>query len=324
MTITMHIGHDKTGSSAIQSALALNENLLRDCGLEYLQDGSFEDAARGHISSGNRAAFRSAPEFRAEIDYLFSGEAFVKDVIAENDIWKKMVKNRSGISKVIIYTRDLFGHFFSQWGQSIKRGGSSKGADIYAKSYDVYPKLVRVIDKLEAQGIPFELYNYSKHQHDIVGHFMQVLLPNDYAAILAQIEPVSAPVNRSLSLAEYELQKHFNRHYGKMSSRFVSDALVNRLPNIASEKPVLDQATIERVVENNRAGAERLNGILPEGQKLDLEVSVKPTSSSQDTLFGFSAEQLGVVAESVCQKMEQLEVRNQKLLDKISELRERL
>lgn len=153
MPLTMHIGHDKTGSSAIQSALAGNTGLLAEYGITYPQDPTIYDAAKGYISSGNRSVFLDTTTGSISDDLLFSGEAFVKDIIAKNDIWSRMVELKGEIDRVIIYTRNLFGHFFSQWGQSIKRGGGSRLPSGYAQNYNVYPNILSVIHSLEEIGI---------------------------------------------------------------------------------------------------------------------------------------------------------------------------
>ena len=42
--IILHIGHGKTGSSYLQSFLALNREKLLDIGIDYPKDDEFENA----------------------------------------------------------------------------------------------------------------------------------------------------------------------------------------------------------------------------------------------------------------------------------------
>jgi transposase InsO family protein len=51
--IILHIGHGKTGSSYIQSSLALTAGRLREAGIEYPELRPFTRAKQGRISSGN-------------------------------------------------------------------------------------------------------------------------------------------------------------------------------------------------------------------------------------------------------------------------------
>ena len=55
--IILHIGHGKTGTSYLQSCLALNRQKLLDIGIDYPEFKTFEKAKRGEISSGNGYLF---------------------------------------------------------------------------------------------------------------------------------------------------------------------------------------------------------------------------------------------------------------------------
>lgn len=133
---------------------------------------------------------------------------------------------------------------------------------------------------------------------------------------------LSTPVNRSLTMAEYEFQRYFNRHYGKASSRFVSDVVVNRLPAIKSEKPLLHEETIALVIQRNEEAAQKLNRYLPDGEHLNLEFPDDLVTIEQKSDFVFSAEQLNFLAEGIAQKLHQLEERNTRLSDKNRDLLE--
>ena len=50
--IILHIGHGKTGSSYIQSSLALSVGRLREAGIEYPEVTPLTSAKQGGISSG--------------------------------------------------------------------------------------------------------------------------------------------------------------------------------------------------------------------------------------------------------------------------------
>lgn len=49
----LHVGHGKTGSSYLQSALALSQDALRDNGIFYSLNEVGRRAAQGKITSGN-------------------------------------------------------------------------------------------------------------------------------------------------------------------------------------------------------------------------------------------------------------------------------
>ncbi len=49
----LHIGHGKTGSSSLQTFLALNKDNLKEYGIFYPEHVSFSNAEKGFITSGN-------------------------------------------------------------------------------------------------------------------------------------------------------------------------------------------------------------------------------------------------------------------------------
>ena len=55
--IVLHIGHLKTGSSYLQSCLALSRDKLLELDIDYPLHKSFTRAAAGRISSGNGKRF---------------------------------------------------------------------------------------------------------------------------------------------------------------------------------------------------------------------------------------------------------------------------
>ena len=57
--LILHIGHRKTGSSAIQSWLAVNGASLGGAGFAYPEHASFSEAQKGRVTQGNgRLIFR--------------------------------------------------------------------------------------------------------------------------------------------------------------------------------------------------------------------------------------------------------------------------
>lgn len=90
-TIYLHIGHAKTGTSAIQTALVRNRSLLARHGLLYPQARSDSDAEKGIVTSGNGRALRSV---------LWSPEAF--DKISAN---KRLQERSAGMLRNIVWAR---------------------------------------------------------------------------------------------------------------------------------------------------------------------------------------------------------------------------
>src|SRR5262245_28751429 len=84
-TLYLHIGHGKTGTSYLQSSLALSIERLADRNIVYPRMGSVERGAKGLISSGNGSVFvllMSKPKKVDEIaanpaSHLFSYEGLM-------------------------------------------------------------------------------------------------------------------------------------------------------------------------------------------------------------------------------------------------------
>ena len=123
-TIVLHIGHGKTGSSYLQSCLALNRDKLLALGIDYPWHRSFAKATAGSISSGNGANFlKYLPDLNAESEIVvFSSEFLFANLLASTQ-FKDLLNSEKYRIEVLLYTRNLFEMKFSSWGQAVKRGG---------------------------------------------------------------------------------------------------------------------------------------------------------------------------------------------------------
>jgi hypothetical protein len=307
MDIIVHIGHGKTGTSAIQSFLALNSDLLSKYNLVYPQDESTEQASLGRISSGNRAAFVHTTKFDSEINYLFSNEAFFDDIDKKSHVFDKLLSLKSRV-KVVLFTRDLFEHTFSNWGQSIKRSGAQEDIHTFCThAHNMYRRVDKVIRTLQSENIAFEVFNYSRHKHQLEKFFLSIIAPIKFLEIYAQAQRIEHPVNRSLSLSEYELQRHFNRHYGSKSSDFISDALVNKLPNVNAQQPMVKNDVALTLAQKAGSYSVFINQFLNKDEKLSLTFDDADLSDTQLSEFTFSSEQLDILAEAISVKLKTLE-----------------
>ena len=79
-TLYIHIGHNKTGSSYIQSIFANSIATLQEQGIVYANSKNLEKAKRGEITTGNSSAFsdilknNNALSSKEEHRLLFSSE----------------------------------------------------------------------------------------------------------------------------------------------------------------------------------------------------------------------------------------------------------
>lgn len=95
----------------------------------------------------------------------------------------------------------------------------------------------------------------------------------------------------------YELQRSFNGHLGKSCSRFISDALINKTPNIASEIEFIDDFDIQRFIKKQKGKVRLINSYLTKGDALELSLPEK--SPPDNGSYIVSSDQIGVLAASI-------------------------
>ncbi|MEO0360031.1 MAG: hypothetical protein AAF322_02935 [Pseudomonadota bacterium] len=252
-TLYLHIGHGKTGSSYLQTCFALSRGALRRARIDYVFHESFDRARRGGITSGNGdfAAPAIAGRFPAAlrrflaarragsggIDALLSYESLFDALMkpgAEERL--KRLAARGGFSRVriLLFIRDPFEHLSSIHQQWIKRHGRTEGINETARRYGA-PFLVAGFIRRYAGLADVELTvrNYSRRRGEIA-EVAEAWLGVPEGALDRPDQPT---VNRTLTLAELEVQRLLNRHFGA-SSRLAADPLAERLPHIAAERPL--------------------------------------------------------------------------------------
>ena len=299
-TAIIHIGHGKTGSSAIQAYLAQNRLKLASKDINYPFHRSLEWARDGKISSGNGSLLLDIRN--ASGNDLYSDETLCARLDDER-IARIQSCYRGGV-RFICYTRDFFDHALSAWGQNVKRAGYKFGFPKFLKN--VYGghlnQLLIWLERAERQNIKLEVFNYSRHRQHIVEHFTSLILGDNSRDFLTQFPPQRQLVNRSLTLAEYELQRLMNIHFPKKTSTFVSDVFVNELPNIQSEKPKVSEALYDFAGEKFLPVIKAINAYLPKEEHLtfeDFNTLNKPAKSMQTDRMNLSRQQLETFIKSL-------------------------
>ena len=131
-TLKLHIGQHKTGTSFLQSVLALSTGALADSGILYPTDKSTARAATGGVSFGNWPSFRAllaTPDLMdqmAEPVVLFSSEGFCENLPEPDflDQFQRLVADdRLGAVDVLLYIRDPVAYAISYAQQLTKRAG---------------------------------------------------------------------------------------------------------------------------------------------------------------------------------------------------------
>jgi hypothetical protein len=313
--LIIHIGHGKTGSSAIQAALAQNALKLATLGINYPYDISTEDAKLGRITSGNGLVLLDT---KYNLDFsgqslLYSSEILFHRLLDNPAARLSLIskaKSESYDLEFILYTRDLFEHSISAWGQHIKRGmGVLEYEDFVFSRYVVVKKLIKWMDLSKQEGFKLTTFNYERHKDCIVTHFMAEALGIGDSLRELEVDDLK-PVNRSLSLSEYEIQRQFNIAFAPNNSNsFISDPLVEKAPFIKSEMPLVSFDSYQKIVNEFGKNIAKINKFINLENQIRItshEDLVAISKDSEIDGYNLSALQIKVLAGSISNEISQL------------------
>ncbi|MFU8779106.1 MAG: hypothetical protein ACNA7M_15795 [Roseovarius sp.] len=300
------MGHDKTGSSALQSRLALSVEALATQGITYPWHRSFEAARKGHITSGNMDADCIVETYdHASLTYpqarrmLFSNELLAARLLKSTGAIETLI--RRGVSvELILFIRDPLPHAISLYGQGVKRGGETGDIAAHLERYRVPDAIAGFLKRQRDMGVKVHIANYSRHAQDTASIFCDFL---GVSRDTLRPSPVST-VNRSLTPSEMYLQRAFNRAWGKRSSVFVSDQLCNKLPNIAVPPLRLSREGYTSFCDRIGPMVEAANRVIPGSEAYQIEDYDKYSGNEPETAeIRFSAAQIDVLADAIAGRM---------------------
>ena len=311
--LLLHIGHNKTASSYIQSALTRSVDILASHGIHYpLDERNAAAAAAGQITSGNvgksEEARAKALEYTpvGDVDrLLLSGEGLFNSLATQKaGPLLDMVRDKVGSAKVrvILFIRDPLDHAVSHYHQAVKRGGFTGEFSDFVNGYLTPRYVKRVISNLNDYGADVEVLNYARHKSNLLNTFEHWLgLPSD----TLNVPPIDK-VNRSLTLSELELQRLFNQEFGRSAGRFISSPLCADLPDIRSEKPHLTPDQLAAFLDKMRKlCADTMSmGSISEDEAWHIPTNedaakyVAPPSDDEPT-FEFTQAQLDLLARTI-------------------------
>jgi len=301
----LHIGHGKTGSSAIQSFLASNAILLRDLGHPYPDSGKRDLAKLGRISSGNGGLVMDLNQPISE-NAIYSSELLFYQIPALPN--PRELLRRIKPTSILIFTRDLHQHSWSSYGQKIKRGGeTSDYLDFIKLRYGRHlENLLWWIDVCVDLGIDLKVWNYSRRKFSLVDDFLQNFLMIQDPEVLSKFEFSSTRVNRSLSEGELEIQRIFNTYQNSPGHEFLSDRWANALPEIVPAKAPLTPEIASTLESLFNSKIEEINKFISEKDRIfiwdpDLPKLYQPLGNDS---FVFTASQLAMIVDGIMSYVE--------------------
>jgi len=303
--IILHIGHGKTGSSFIQSSLALSVGSLRELGIEYPELAAlpFDAAEQGRITNGNLGdaagfvatvtdAARRRPEARR---LLFSSEYLFLHLAKQGEALAKL--QQSFDVTIVLFIREFVGHALSRYCHEVKREGSTlEFAEYLRARYRQPERVLRVLQAIEQAGCQAKVFNYSRHADHLLETFAAAIgIPEGRLA-----SPPIARVNRSLDASELDLARRFNRVLGP-SGWLVADPLCEQLPLHPAGVPRISRRDYDAFRASVAPWEARINHVLPHSECYGLEepVVIEDQDALRHNSLTFSTAQIDVLAMSL-------------------------
>ena len=301
--IILHIGHGKTGSSFIQSSLALSVASLRKAGIEYPEIVSLKGAARGDISSGNLAADRAFVQTVTDVArrhpkaerLLFSSELLFPFIHEDNETLACLQRDFN--VTVVLFIREFLSYGISAYNQSVKRHGYTNPLGPFLAE-DQSPKAVlAVLQAIKRAGCRLEVFNYSRHSEHLLATFAGAI----GVAPETLVQPPVTRVNRSLDEAELALARRFNAALGEPSGVLLADVLCQHLPLHASGIPRVTQKDYDAFRARVAPFEAAINPLLPPSERYgtDEPILIENEDEGQGRVMGFTQAQIAVIAQSL-------------------------
>lgn len=303
--VLLHVGHGKTGSSYIQSSLALSGEVLSQAGLCYpIEEGLRSRAASGLVTSGNlkpvtgevaRAVARMPVGCCSRV--LLSSESLFRTLFdfALGEIREVCPKAHV---RVLLFVRDPLSNAASSYVEFVKQGRTHLTFSEFLATFNKPQKVKEFIGRCRLEGLDIRVLNYSRLKAGILSEL------SDWAGLAsgALKEPGRRFVNRSLTRSELFVQKELNRLIGDERAGFLSRELCNRLPDIASEYPVERAEVLEKFMTRMRVHTRAVNQML--GEDLYRPEDINPyiqQDGPQAVLF--SEEQISAVIGALVRRL---------------------
>ena len=314
----MHVGHGKTGSSYLQSWLAINAPALgREHDLVYplrsVVTGHEEDAARAsRFSMGNGFVLEellakrrraTAPRFlRALVggsaSLVFSCERFMRSLAGRlADVEELALESGFTGVRYLLFVRDPLEHAGSLYVEMVKAHGYSASLDDWLQEYELLEHVERFLFEVDrCRDASLRVVNYSRTA-GLLDHLAEWLSVEVSAPTFEQ--PIHARVNRSLTIPELRVQLLANAAYGRAAAR-IGRRLVDELPALPTVLPVASPAARAAFARRLAPRVERLNERLGEeaSYRLDAPGIDAPEGDSTSPLV-FTPKQLAIIVSEL-------------------------
>ena len=315
----LHIGHDKTGSSFLQSAFAASVDVLKNSNIVYpISPERKDQASKGFVSNGNIRDFITCMESGSFMGmgsdtFLFSSELFYAE-LSKPDFQKKFKNVVTGHDfsevNVLLFVRDPVDHASSSYQQQVKGAGLTHSPEKFFAWWDVTKTILGLLDFLDSlPNAKVSIFNYSVDRKNIL-EISEEWLGLQKGTL---VRPKALTVNRSLTRSELRLQLEINKCVGGRAGHLLSRPLCNKTPEIRSDNIRPTRAQQEQLWDRLSHSLEELNDRLPKHAHYDRarDIGEEPDApESSDACF--STAQLRVIAEIISENAKEREKLAQK------------
>ena len=289
----LHIGHGKTGTSAIQSAFAIAQKDLLRHEIEYpIPLSERKKASQFAITSGNwkhnpeeslaDELLRRSQERNNNNSILLSSESLFWHL---DSIFDQGIERINKLNiHVLLAVREIEEMLSSEYQQLVKRHGEKRPFEQFLRSRNFisshHKRASEIINLLKHHKVNTTIINYSKHKHSIAELIFAALQAKDaYPRDMMH----GVVVNRSLSQKELTfltvINALFYQKFPWISTR-LSDALVKELPNVHSQKCILSRDSRLKLYRANNDFIGNINNCLDTSDHL-LDQSTMISDNSQ-------------------------------------------
>jgi hypothetical protein len=296
--IYLHVGHGKTGSSYLQSCLALSIKNLRAYGIMYpLSSRDLERATSGLVTSGN--IYPDAQSVEGVVE-LLDGDDGKSLLLSSEALFRTLFRNvlteirgsypRAEIS-VLLFLRNPLSNAASSFQEFVKQGKTDKGFSSFLEKFQKPLEVANFLEACRLHAVNLTVYNFSAHKDRLRTIFCDWLRVPDGTLEESKI----SRVNRSLTPAEIVLMQHMRSTLGPKNAAVLGKALCQRAPNVRSEPPTAPRAELETFLARMVPQTERVHQLL--GKSIYTAEELTPYLRETEPLLSFTEEQIKIIAQ---------------------------
>lgn len=246
--IAAHVGHGKTGSSYIQSSLALSTRSLAKNSISYpVSDTLISRAEKGLMTSGNVLPGRNWAKDIA--DFASLNQASGTILVSNEGLFRTLFPRGLGQIEasfpnieveVLLFARDPLSLAGSAYQEFVKQAKTDVSFSNFLAGFDKPQQVFQFIRSCDSLGIKYKLVNYSKSRRDllqVVERWLQ-LEPKTLE------RPYSKTVNRSINAKEILLLQKMRKYFDAEECRKLGRILCQIETTEFLDRP---KATLEQI-----------------------------------------------------------------------------